>query len=123
MALEPGSSCKAVLKELGKQSFIFRECDDAVAHVARRKHVELFTEASARATVIADGDDRVKLGNTRSLGASRPHRVFLEPLQKSRKPGAAPDRHHAQPFPAIERPGLSHEHLADLPDFFLRRRR
>src|SRR5215469_2699528 len=118
MALQPGSSGKAVLKQLGKQSLIFRERDDAVAHVARRKHVELFTEAAARATVIADGDDRIKLANTRRLSALWSSGVFFEPFEKSRKPGAAPDSDHAQRFRAMHRPGFSHEHLADLSDFF-----
>src|SRR5208282_5500551 len=44
---------ETVLKESRKQRFIFGEGNDAIAHVARRKHVELFAQPPARSAIVA----------------------------------------------------------------------
>ena len=52
---------KAMLKEAAQEVLVFRQGDHAIAHVPRRKDVQLFAQASGRAAVIGDGDNRRKL--------------------------------------------------------------
>src|SRR4029077_3693537 len=84
-----------MLEQAGKQSLVFREGDDAVAHVAGRKHVKFFAEASAGSAVVADGDDSAEFGDLRGArpfcGAAGANHVALKAFQQGREASAAAD--------------------------------
>ena len=88
-----------MLKQAGEQGFVFRERDDAVANISRRKHVELLAQASAGAAVVADRDHGAQLADLRLVGLAQgagPGDVTLEALKQGRQAGAAADGDHAQ---------------------------
>ena len=84
-----------MLKQAGKQSFVFGESDDAVADVAGRQHAEFFAQASAGAAVVADGDYRAQFTDLGSPGLlfdrAGTGDVALKTFEKSGKPGATAD--------------------------------
>ena len=100
MAFEPRPFDETMLKQAGEQGLVFRERDDAVANVSRRKHVELLAEASAGAAVVADRDHGAEFADFRLAGrcqgAPAAGHVTLESLQQGREAGAAADGDDAQ---------------------------
>src|SRR5450432_2055905 len=60
---EAGAFVEAVAKEFREQRFVSAEGDDAVANVARRKHVQLFAQAAAGSAVVADGDHSAQIAD------------------------------------------------------------
>ena len=96
MTFEAGAFFEAVLEELREQGLILAEGDDAVADVARRKHVEFFAQAAAGAAVVADRDHGAEVTNDGHAGESYGHlgrseSEALEPLKQSGEARAAPD--------------------------------
>ena len=55
---KPAIASKAITEETRQQRRVFRECDHAVANVARWKHLQFVTQAPGAATIIGNGDDR-----------------------------------------------------------------
>ena len=102
MAFEARSFGETMLKQPGEQGFVFGESDDAVANVARRKHVELFAQTSAGAAVVADRDHGAEFAdypaNWRGYSDAAPgaSHVALEALEQGGKAGAAADGDDAQ---------------------------
>ena len=89
--------------------------NNAVAHVARRQHVEVLAQPAAGAAVIADGDHGAKFGDgdgptaaeselaraessgfARGSSSRRRCDVLLQSLQQGGKSGAAANGKHAQ---------------------------
>src|SRR5580704_16180361 len=63
MAFQSRPFYESMLEQLGEQSLIFGKRNDAVADVTWRQHVQFFAQASAGATVIADGNHGAKIRN------------------------------------------------------------
>jgi hypothetical protein len=87
-----------MLKQPREQRLVFGEGNDAIAHVARRKHIELFAQTAARSAIVAHRDHSRQFANGRLTGGGqrRRHHVTLQPLQQRGEAGAPADRHHAQ---------------------------
>jgi hypothetical protein len=66
-ALEP------VVEDVG-QPLAFSECDEAVAHVSRRRDPELVAQPAARPAIVRDGDDRSNEVAARLPQATEEHR-------------------------------------------------
>ena len=101
VAFKSRAFVEPVAEELGKQVCVFGQGDDAVADVARRKHVEFFAQPAAGAAVIADRDDGAQFADNRVAGVglkrfSRGRNETLQSAQESGQAGAAADRDHAQ---------------------------
>jgi hypothetical protein len=95
MATEFARAAKAIAKEAREQSGIFRERDHAVAYVAGRQHLQLFTQPAGTAPIIRNSDDGRK--------GFKPHAVtiacadkLLESGQQSRKSCPAADSDEVQ---------------------------
>ncbi len=95
MPLEAGAFVEAMTKKPRQQSFVLTQGNNAIADVARRKHVEFFAEASAGAAIVTDGHHGGKITDQeRIVPVARRVRGSNEPLQafqKSGKTGAATD--------------------------------
>src|SRR5207249_12019711 len=95
-----------MLEQTRESCFVLRERDDAVADIARRKHVELFAQASAGATIVTDCDYSAELGNIR-CGGGRGNgfgwksSVALQSSQYCREAGAAATGYYAQGATAL----------------------
>ena len=101
VAFEAGAFVEAMLEELGEQSLILAEGDDAIANVAGREHVEFFAQASAGASVIANRDYGAEIANHgRAWGRRRQlrgsEREAFESLEKSGEARTAADSHDAK---------------------------
>lgn len=59
---ESASGMKAVLKEPAEKSFVFRECDHAVANVAGWKNAVFAAESPGAAAIISDCHNRREVG-------------------------------------------------------------
>ena len=90
---------ETMLKQAGEQGLVFRESDDAVANVSRRKHVELLAQTSAGAAVVADRDHGAEFADFRLAGCCQgagTGDVALESLEQGGQAGAAADGDDAQ---------------------------
>src|SRR5438874_11219341 len=77
VAFKSGAFLKSMLKNFCEQSLIFRQSNNAIAHVAGRKHVELFAEASARPAIVSYRDHSAEFGDTRgSVRVKRSSHVY-----------------------------------------------
>jgi hypothetical protein len=89
---------------------ILRERDHAVADIAGREHVEIFTKAAGGPAIVRDGDNRretadeaweFRLGEGRlrvklDVRGARRWNVTLETAEESGKAGASTDRYDSE---------------------------
>src|SRR4029077_8481482 len=99
MAFEIAGAGEAMLKQFGKQVFVFRDRNQAIAHVARREHAQLTAETPAGTALIAHRDDRSQVRDEVPLqrDVARANGVLLEPFEQSGKAGAAPNGNYTYP--------------------------
>jgi hypothetical protein len=98
VAFQSGALLKAVLEQSREQGLVFGEGNDAIAHVAWRKHIELFAQTSTRSAVVAHRHHATQFANGWLAGGGqrRRHDVTLQPLQQRGEARAAADCDHAQ---------------------------
>ena len=65
---------EAVGEQPGEQLVVLGEGDQAVAHVAGRRHAVLAAQPAGGAAVVGDRDDRRQLGERQSLGGAQQRR-------------------------------------------------
>ena len=71
MAFQAGAFLEAVLEQSRKQGFVFGEGNDAIAHVARRKHVEFFAQTAAGSAIVAHRDHAAQFANGGLTGSGQ----------------------------------------------------
>src|SRR5579862_7175196 len=99
MAFEARSFDEAVLEETGEQGFVSGECDDTVADVSRREHVELLAQTPAGAAIIAHRNDGAQFTDFRMVRSAQrtgSSDVTLQPFEQCGQASAAADGDHAQ---------------------------
>ena len=98
VAFQSRTFLKAMLEQSREQGFVFRKGDDAIAHIARRKHIELFAQTAARSAIVAHRHHTRQFANgwLTGSGQRRSHDVTLQPLQQRGEARAAADCDHAQ---------------------------
>src|SRR6185437_6963580 len=100
VAFEAGAFIESMLKNFREKSFVFRQRNNAVAHVAWRKHVELFAQSSAGAAIVSYGHHRAEFGDVSEIGPGRKlwirraDHIFLESLKKRGKTSASANCHY-----------------------------
>ncbi len=70
VAFQARAFLKAVLEQSREQGFVFGERNDAIAHVARRKHVEFFAQTAAGSAIVAHRDHAAQFANGRLTGGA-----------------------------------------------------
>ena len=94
-------------EKLGQQRLVVRQRHHAVTQVARRQHIEVPPQASARAAIVGYGHHRCQVADqTRHscrVGFARLRRrcIAAQSAQQRGQPGAPTDRHHAQRRPPV----------------------
>ena len=97
---ESRSFSEAVAEELGEQGLVFAQGDDAVAYVARGKHVEFFAQTATGATIVADRNHGAQISNDRRVKFGRnfrgPGYEALKARKQRGKSCTAADSNNAQ---------------------------
>src|SRR5262249_27159240 len=96
VAFQIAGAGEAMLEELGDQVLVFRDSNQAVANIARRKHAQFAAKTSAGAAIVAYRDDRSELGDELSftravIGADR---VLFKTFEQGGETGPATDGNH-----------------------------
>src|SRR5271156_724765 len=93
-----------MLEEPGHECFVFGKSNNAIANVARRKHVELFAQTAAGTTVVAHRHYSRQFANDRltSEGFCGGHDITLQALEQGGKTGAPADCDYTQVEPGLD---------------------
>ena len=99
MSFKIAGAGEAVLKKLGDEVLIFRDSNQAVAHVTGRQHAQLTAQAPAGTAIIAHGDKGGEVRDEDAVwrGIAGANGVLLEAFKQSGEAGAAANGDNTNP--------------------------
>jgi hypothetical protein len=85
---------EAILEQAAEQRFILRQCDQAIADIARRQNAIFAAQPARAAAIVGDGDDGRKVGDGKASEVmAPPSHVLLQAAQQRGKARASTDGH------------------------------